>query len=684
VGFQRLGNPIFLGALLVITLPLAFYRLSSALRELCRGAPLLRVRGDVPTAAPAQLRAAAGSAALWTLVVVVEAAGLLFTKSRGPFAGALVATAVFALALAAAWRLRWLWWLTLGAGALAVATLLGTNLFAGHALGPIRETSSLRLVQWSPATSGTSEVRLQIWGPALTLIARHPLLGCGPDALQFCYYPVYPTALRHIEAPNAVPDRTHNMFLDAAVETGLLGLAALLALLTTTAWTLWRLVARSADPARRALAAALLAALLGHVAEGVVGIAIVATSLLIWLVAAAAGSLAAMDATEASTLFDGLPGRVPAAFDPPRDAKPRRAPTGSATRQRPLAESTTGFGRRAHTVRWGSSQGASASGPNHSPSSRPRAAITLLCLPCLLCLCVSAWAIWRDGALATAADIAARRGAGLEQVALGNSGQAPVPPGVTPQPILALRQFAAAAADRQAAIRQAPDPAAREEYLLDAGNTLVEWAQAATQVGGRAEAQAPALYEQALADFGQAARLNPYNPDHLRNTGKAYERWAGLGHAPGQPATWNQEWLARAAQAFARAAALAPHHPDPLTSWAQVALWQGNTHLAQSLLARAQALDPRDGDAYRLRATAELAQGRRAAALTDWRRALADPDAGHPGEIAAQLALAEATWAHARCPAVRDARTALGEPDTPDLSAMTEIVHVDGPHCPGW
>ena len=185
-----------------------------------------------------------------------------------------------------------------------------------------------------------------------------------------------------------------------------------------------------------------------------------------------------------------------------------------------------------------------------------------------------------------------------------------------------------------------------------------------------------------MSDFGQAARLNPYNPDQFRDTGKAYERWAGLGRDFNQPQTWNQAWLARAALAFAHAAALAPHHPDPLTSWAEVADWQGNPSLALSLANRALVLDPLDGDGYRLRAQAELALGRRSAAVADWRRALLDPNLGHPGETASQLALAEATWANDHCAAVRDARTALAKPDTANLSQMQEIVQVDGPRCP--
>jgi hypothetical protein len=126
-----------------------------------------------------------------------------------------------------------------------------------------------------------------------------------------------------------------------------------------------------------------------------------------------------------------------------------------------------------------------------------------------------------------------------------------------------------------------------------------------------------------------------------------------------QPGTRCAQLLPRrAVDAFARAAQLAPHHPDPLTSWAEVALWQGKPQEAITL-------------------------GQRQAALADWRRAMADPQAGHRGETAASLALAEATWAHLRCQAVADARTALAASSISisDTITMREIMHVDGPLC---
>ncbi len=96
----------------------------------------------------------------------------------------------------------------------------------------------------------------------------------------------------------------HNILLDAATETGLLGLGALLFFLGVTARTLLRLTRRAAHSSERALAAALLAALLGHVAEGLFGIAIVSTLLLTWAIAGLAAALTALD-EGATTVADG-------------------------------------------------------------------------------------------------------------------------------------------------------------------------------------------------------------------------------------------------------------------------------------------------------------------------------------------------------------------------------------------
>jgi len=701
-----LGNPIFLGALLVMTIPLALYNLALTLRPDTAVPPVPPPIPDAPTRPqspesrprlprrmlPWRYLGALG----WAVVAVVEIGGLFFTNSRGPFAGFIVALAVLGLGLSRAWGLRRLGRLSMALTGVAAVVLVGTNVLGPAALGHVGQGSPLRLIAWMPQESGSSEVRLLIWRPALDLVAQRPLLGCGPDTLLSCYYPVYPTALRHVEAPNAVPDRTHDIFLDAATETGLLGLAAFLALLGVTAATLARLVVRGRRQTERVIAAGLLAALLGHVAEGVFGIAVVDTLLLTWLIAGLAGGLSLMDVSvdipPATIRRSGATAR----HDDPvagrrveRRARPvgAGAPTPLGISLAAAAGGLLSLGEdMPPPVRVGATRASSGwrgetlPGPGRLPASTPARGVRALALCGVVAACWVAWQVVTIDTTTTAADVSARRGADLETVALGNAGQAPLPPGRTVHPVLALRQFAAASVAEETAMRLAPD---QEEYALDAGRTLVEWGQAAASVGGPAAAQAGSLYARALLLFGQAARLNPYDPDPLRDTGKAYERWAGLGRDLATPTTWNGDLLARAAQAFARAADLAPHHPDPLTSGAQVALWQGQPRQARDLADRALALDDRDGDGYRLRADAEMALGQRDDALTDWRRALVDPMVGQRGQTAAHLALAEATWARARCAAVTHGKMALsaGGLSSHDAAMMAEIIRVDGRQC---
>ena len=724
-----MGNPIFLGALLVMTIPLALWRLALALypgddstraprpahpaepaiagrrailnRVLARRhRPSSPVTSGVepPTGGRKDGRHLLGALG-WAVVVVVEVGGLLFTASRGPFAGFVVGLAVFGLALARAWQVRWLGRASLVAAVLVAGVLLAANLLP--LAGRLDESGATRLVQWSPQTSGSSEVRLLIWRPALELVARRPLLGCGPKTLLSCYYPVYPTALRHVEAPNAVPDRTHTIFLDAAVETGLLGLTALLLLFVATARALLRLVRHAAHPATRALAAALLAALAGHLVEGFFGIAVVATLLLTWLIAGLTAALTAIEhagaaledgartaATPAPMMWRGSPGptrlgvlnRVAAAF--PGVAAFAPVPAGASPYGQRLGARVPARGRRGAVPTVVERHPRDPMTARQGPRAwRARLAAVVCCGACVASGAV-AWAVIVSGATAIAADTAARQGADLSLVAQANAGQAPLPSGLSPRPILALRQFAAAAQAQAAAVGLAPD---REEYLLDAGTTMVQWGDAAAAVGGVAAAQAPDLYTRALLLFGRAARLDPYDPDPLRDTGKAYERWAGLGRDPSAPNGWDQGLLDRAAAAFARAAQLAPRHPNPLTSGAQVALWQGHLDQALALATRALALDPRDGDGYRLRAEVEITARGRLAALADWRRALADPNASQRGPTSAHLALAEATWAHQPCAALDDARAAItnGSLTAQDAARMREIVHVDAVRCRG-
>jgi len=56
--------------------------------------------------------------------------------------------------------------------------------------------------------------------------AGRTLIGWGPESMYVAYNPVYPPELAHYEARNASPDRSHNETFDALVTTGIFGFLA--------------------------------------------------------------------------------------------------------------------------------------------------------------------------------------------------------------------------------------------------------------------------------------------------------------------------------------------------------------------------------------------------------------------------------------------------------------------------
>lgn len=105
--------------------------------------------------------------------------------------------------------------------------------------------------------------RSQLWRAAWNAFKAKPILGLGPD--QFRHR--YPEYLPGVEPDENV--RTHNIVLEAAVNTGLIGLAAMLFLLLSAAWTVFRLVReRSLGRGARLVSLGLAAALAAYASHG--------------------------------------------------------------------------------------------------------------------------------------------------------------------------------------------------------------------------------------------------------------------------------------------------------------------------------------------------------------------------------------------------------------------------------
>lgn len=287
-----LGNPIFLGAYLIMVIPFALTKVWQCLMASKRPRPsgIAPSKGILAALARTNIMG-------WAMALILQLFALLITQSRGPWLGALVGSALF-IALMLWHRHR-----RLVLTGLVVVPLLIAGLVAGlnFGLAPSAPLSQLpyvrRVVVPQEVQSGTLRVRLVLWRAAAGVVTAWPevgsspdrlhalrlLLGYGPDTAAIVYTAAYPPELAHIEDPSAIWDRAHNETLDLLTMQGWLGLAVTVVLGMACArrgLTLWR---TAKDPIRRAWAAAPLAALAAHLVEIQFAFSLTAKVMMTWL-----------------------------------------------------------------------------------------------------------------------------------------------------------------------------------------------------------------------------------------------------------------------------------------------------------------------------------------------------------------------------------------------------------------
>ncbi|MSP13116.1 MAG: tetratricopeptide repeat protein [Chloroflexi bacterium] len=262
------GNAIFLGAYLLMTLPLTLAGVWQRENRLWRSLFM-------------------GSALLQLLALVLS-------QSRGPWLGAAVAGWTMALVLCVARGKRQWALLTAGTILITAGLLVCINTWPGAGQWPLVG----RLAVLSSGDGGTTQVRLLIWREVFKLIDQpqqvgditdgflrlRPWLGYGLETLRVTFQSVYPPELSHYEAYLAIADQAHNVLLQQTVTVGLLGLAAYLALMLSGALAAWRALRRAQHLPGQLLAAGCLAALAGHLAETQLGIETLEVTLMVWLI----------------------------------------------------------------------------------------------------------------------------------------------------------------------------------------------------------------------------------------------------------------------------------------------------------------------------------------------------------------------------------------------------------------
>ncbi len=232
-------------------------------------------------------------------LLVIVALTTLYSQSRGPIAGVLVGLFIFFPILF--WRRRAWKWLVgwLGLGLVGGIVLVLFNLPAGST--PLegifkiaRQNEQIaRLGQFAQTNDGTGKVRQLIWKTVLeaeqAAAQKDPLrlvVGYGPESLYNISPQHYQPELAQVEARNAIPDRSHNGYLDALVTTGVIGLVAYVGFVLAFLFYAFRFLRRTQRFEYQVLLAALIAAMLAHQVEIQTGIQIVSTWMMFWTLAA--------------------------------------------------------------------------------------------------------------------------------------------------------------------------------------------------------------------------------------------------------------------------------------------------------------------------------------------------------------------------------------------------------------
>lgn len=241
-------------------------------------------------------------------LLIVQGAALLLTYSRTGWLAAGCGVAVVLLS--------WLWrhdrrrvaaWLAAGlaAGVIALVVLALLPPLPGDAPHALQTFTSL--LRWKGATA---QIRLLGWEASVEAIRARPWLGSGPATYRAVLEWVLPPELAPFQGASALGGRPHNVYLEVAVESGLVGLALYLGLLAAIVRPIGGVLVRERERAihhrghgehgegqgesgQEGLAGALLGSLVAYLVTGLFSFDTATTLVLFWGVAGMAHAAAA-------------------------------------------------------------------------------------------------------------------------------------------------------------------------------------------------------------------------------------------------------------------------------------------------------------------------------------------------------------------------------------------------------
>jgi len=268
--FATFGNPLYLGAFLTLSIPLAASYL------------LIKIEEENESESNFLL-----SGWFWiiTILIALQTIALLTTFSRGAWLGLCIGFIVFVLLS----RKNIISYYRQLVPSLAVILIITSLIFGLISLSTnshrINSSISKRALSTFEITEGTSGNRLYIWKMSLPMISGKPFFGYGLDSYGIVFQKFRPPDWYKKITEQAVPDKAHNDLLQLAVDQGISGLIAYFALIVALLFTLISGTRKSKNTFERIFLIGIISATMAYLVQLQFSFSVISVAPLFWMLA---------------------------------------------------------------------------------------------------------------------------------------------------------------------------------------------------------------------------------------------------------------------------------------------------------------------------------------------------------------------------------------------------------------
>ncbi|MBU1752798.1 tetratricopeptide repeat protein [bacterium] len=289
------GNPIFFGAYLCMTIPLAFgfflsrQRQESILPGKKKKTTTTHAAKPVITT-PKKIETTVATKGNWTvwlygIILCLSFAGEIYAMSRGPWVGLFMAMILFGIVAGKKMlfenRVR-LCVIGVVFGLLILSASVGPHSIFERISSTVEIKETATGEKKAEITGGAGN-RLKIWERSAHIMRDYPVFGIGLDSLKFVYTGYKTLLMESLEGHNVDYDRSHNEFFDIGVMRGFVGLGIYLWLFFAFFFFCWKSYQGIKNSNDRLVLLGICSAVLAYHAQSFFAFAVCSFTILFWV-----------------------------------------------------------------------------------------------------------------------------------------------------------------------------------------------------------------------------------------------------------------------------------------------------------------------------------------------------------------------------------------------------------------